>query len=401
MTDRQPSAISRRELLRYGALGGGAAVLAPSLFGASGMLRRSLEKGDSALASSITGQLAPFNPNVPGGEVPNLPKRLGLSNAADSSLFLNVAKYMQQACDDRGLGFLTAIYNLDAETQVAQTDAFFQRGIGALVEEPVNIEASNPQMMQAIKMGMCVISAQRPYADSQVAINQYQTGYGQGIAAVEWIKNNLDGKAQVSFFNDLNEPPIVPRDNGVLAALKTGGPGIQLVSNITNPGSTDGVASATSTILQAHPGCTVFLGASSSMLGALAAFQALGRTHDPKVYISSTAGSNADYEAIAAGTVYRATSAEPWNMWSYCIGQFAADWLEGKSIPKGLGAGPVAEAGREPMLTTIPEVKAFASAMEDPRGLWNNPSKMAQYVSFYGNISYATRQEWWRETWNP
>ncbi|MGI5459214.1 sugar ABC transporter substrate-binding protein [Streptomyces sp. CA-249302] len=210
------------------------------------------------------------------------------------------------------------------------------------------------------------------------------------------------GKAQVVYFNNKNNAPAIQqRDHGGLAALKTGGPGIQVVSNITNPQDNGKMANVMGSILQAHPGANVVLGATSTMLGVLSAFQAIGRAHDPDVYVSSTAGVEADYDAIEAGTVYRATSAEPWNMWAYCIGQFAADWLEGKSIPRGLGAGTVKDKGVEPMLTTVQAVKKFRSYMADPRGLWERPSELAKVVSFYGNISYATRENWWRQEWTP
>ncbi|MGI5459215.1 hypothetical protein ACQEWB_39750 [Streptomyces sp. CA-249302] len=179
----------------------GAAIAAPSFLSACA---NSTGSGASASASSggasssAGTKLTAFDPKAPAGKAPDLPKRLALANAGNVPLFLNVAKYMKQACEDRGLEFLTAIYNFDAGKQVSQTDAFFQRGIGALVEEPVNIEASNPQMIKALDMGMCSIGVQRPYSHCQIAVNQYGSGYGQGIAAVEWIKKNLGGRRRSS-----------------------------------------------------------------------------------------------------------------------------------------------------------------------------------------------------------
>jgi ribose transport system substrate-binding protein len=241
------------------------------------------------------------------------------------------------------------------------------------------------------------VGVQRPFCLLQFSVNQYDIGHGQGSAAVDWIKAHLGGQAQVVYFNNDKLDPLIPRHHGVLDALKKGGPGIKVASDITAPATTDAAASQMTAILQAHPDVKVVLGDAPTIEGAFAAFKALNRAHDPDVYISSCAGTDPDYELIKAGTIYKATSAEPWNGWAYCIGQFAADWFEGKSIPRGISA----RGCSEPMLTSPGAVTQFQRYMDDPRGLWANKSALAKYISFFGNVSYSTKENWWRKAWTP
>jgi ribose transport system substrate-binding protein len=396
-TPRTDSATSRRNVLRFGVLGASAMVAAPLVSACASTSAGNAGAVDDESPTAQPAAIPPYNPDAPSGTVSPLPKRLGFPNPYNAPLFLAVSQYLQQACEDRGLQLLTAISDGDPETEVQQTDGFFQRGIGALFETPVNVQATNTQMLEAIKIGALSVGVQRPDCHLQGSVNQYQIGYNQGIAAVAWIKSHLGGKAQVAYFNEDNSEPIIPRHHGVLAALKTGGPGITVVSDITAPQTTQAGANAMSTVLQAHPDVNVVMGDTGVMDGVFAAFQALGKAHDPDIYLSSAGGTNFDLERIAQGTIFRATSAEPWNAWAYAIGQFAADWLGGKSIPRGFSA----LGGSEGMLTTPQAAKDFLFYMSNPRALWGNKTALAKYVSFYGNISYSTRGNWWRETWTP
>jgi ribose transport system substrate-binding protein len=388
---------SRREALRLGALGASAMIAAPLVAACASTSTSSAGPAGANSATAEPTALSPYNPDMAGGTAPSLPKRLGFPNPYSAPLFLAVSQYLQQACDDRGIELLTAISNGDPETEVQQTSGFFQRGIGALFETPVNVQATNQQMLEAINLGALSVGVQRPDCHLQGSVNQYEIGYNQGSAAVQWIKTHLGGKAEVAYFNEDNSEPIIPRHHGVLAALKVGGPGITVVSDITAPQTTEGGANAMSTVLQAHPGVNVVMGDTGVMDGVFAAFQALGKANDPGIYLSSAGGTNFDLERIAEGTIFRATSAEPWNAWAYAIGQFAADWLDGKSIPRGFSA----LGGSEGMLTTPQAARQFLLYMSNPRSLWGNKTALAKYVSFYGNISYSTRANWWRETWTP
>jgi ribose transport system substrate-binding protein len=380
---------SRREALQMGAVGAGAVLVGSTYPAYANAALRPKSAGSSAMK--------PYDPNAPGGPAPKLPKRLAYPLPSNAALFLAVEKYMQQACDDRGLGLLTSDFNLDPETQTTQTSEFFQRGIGGLFETPLNIPSSNPQLKQAAKLGAMVSAVQRPYCHLQISINQYDLGYRQGVAAVEWVKQHLGGKAQVVIFNDDESQSLIPRHTGQLAGLKTGGSGITIVTDVTAPETNEIAANDMTTILQAHPGVNVVLGDAPVIEGVFAAFQSLGRATDKTVYLSGNSGTDPDYKLIRDGTIYRATSGEPWNIWAYCIGQFTADWLEGGSIPRGMSA----VGGSEKILTGAAEVAVFQKGNDNPRGLWKNHKELKQYVTFFGNISYAKRRELWQTEWTP
>jgi ribose transport system substrate-binding protein len=384
--------VSRRGVLQLSALGAGALALS-----ACGVPSKGRGSASDNIPARQTG-LPPYKTNAPAGKPPDLPHRVAYPNPYNAALFLAVGKYLGQACSDRGLELLTAISDGDPQTMVAQTDGFFARGIGALFETPINIPATDPQMKRAVGESMYTVGVQRPFCNTQVSENQYGIGHAQGLAAVKWVQEKLHGSAKVAYFNeDASGDSLIPRHKGVLAALKTGGSGIEVVSDISAPLTTQAGASAMTAILQAHRDVNVVMGGSGAILGAYAAFKAQNREDDPTVYLSSIAGSDADYALIKQNTIYRATSGEPWNAWAYAIGQLCGDWLEGKSVPTIISV----PGGSEPMLTGPSEVADFQEAMDDPRSLWTEVTRRTKYVQFYGNTSYAERSSYLKTIVTP
>ena len=97
-----------------------------------------------------------------------------------------------------------------------------------------------------------------------------------------------------------------------------------------------------STILQAHPDVDVVLGADTVVLGALAALEAAGKAR-PDQFLG---GIDGEPEAVAAikkgGGPYKASISLASPVFAYAMGQHAADWLEGKSIPQAMDILPIA-----------------------------------------------------------
>ena len=126
-------------------------------------------------------------------------------------------------------------------------------------------------------------------------------------------------------------------------------PGVTIVADITpNPVNKEGGFATMSTILQAHPDVDVVLGADTVVLGALAALEAAGKAR-PDQFLG---GIDGEPEAVAeikkADSPYKASIALSSPVFGYAMGQHAADWLEGKSIPQAMDILPSALTERQP-----------------------------------------------------
>lgn len=331
-----------------------------------------------------------FDPDAPAGSPSPRARAFAFPNPFDAALFVQISDILDEVSSSRDVEYLTAISNGDPARLVEHSEGFLARNAGVLFLSPVEEEATTPVAERAVADGVGSFGVFRGFTHLQVVEDQYAIGYSQGTAAVRWINENLGGNAEVAYFNEDNAASIVPRHTGVLDALREGGSGITVVSDQQVELTTEAGANAMNTILQAHPNVKVVMGGSGVIAGVFAAFEALGRSGDSDVYLSSIAGGDDALQQIIDGTIHRATFGEPWLMWAYAIGQFGADWLDGKSIPRVISA-----PGGLKEISTPDAAEEFRAAMSDPAGTWE--TRRDEYISMYGNINYDQRDSYWTE----
>ena len=384
--------ISRREALRWGAIGAGG-ILLPGALSACGD-----GSGTSSVPAPTTtaaNSLKPFDPHAAAGSAPSgLAKIFGFPGSFDDAQSVAFGSAIKRACSDRGLDYSVAVANGDMTKITDQTQQMFVRNICAMFQYPFEEPATRPLAQQALDKGMAVFAFSRPYSTMQYIEDEGAVGRTIGRAAVAWIKQNLAGSANVVHFNnDKNEPTSIPRHKATLAELKTGGPGIKVVADISEQGGTEPSANAFATVLQAHPDVNVVIGTEFAGIGAFTVLDSKGKGNDPKVYISVLAAADDALSEIASGnSAIKAGFLYPWPLLGYATGQFAADWLEGKSIPR-LGMPP---NGAVIEVSSPESVAAYKAAMKDPAKTWNDPTTRSKYVTYLGNINYDQRSSYWR-----
>jgi ribose transport system substrate-binding protein len=376
--ETEHSGLSRGELLRRGAGVGLALTLGGGLSGSA--------FASHEVLGSLAGKpkLAPFDPSRPAGSKPNLPARIAWANVSNAEFFMAITNSISAAAKDRGLDFITAICNNNSQTNIDQMNTFLQRGICALSLQPLDAAAQAVVMKQALDKGIAVISLVTPPSTVQAVANQYQVGNDQGLAAAKYIKQKMGGKANVLYMNLDSIAVLKARHKGVLDGVKTAGPGVKIIADIEPAAITQQAGSdVMNTVLQAHPEVNVVLGGDTLMLGALAALQAAGKA-DPSMYISGIDGDTQALSTIAkGGTPYKASFAFAYPLMGYAWGQYAADWIAGKSVPKVMTFNPIE-------LTSAATIKAFQHDMANVRTTWNKRNK---YFVNYGNINYDTRKQ--------
>ena len=380
------SALSRRDALKLGALGVAGLASFDLLAGCS---------STSAESGTASGALTPFKASTGAGTPTGLPGRVAWAPTAESEFFLALGKGMQQAAAARGLDYVTASSGNDPGKHVEQMTAFLRRGVGAMAMQPLNPDADTPVLQRAIDMGVCTQGIITAPSTLQIAASQYQIGYDQGKAAADYVTAHLGGNAKVLYFNlDTVAPALKVRHSGVLAGLKTGGGGIQLVGDLTvaDISTTSGFNTMMSA-LQAHRDIKVVLGGDTIVVGAYKALKESGKLRDD-MFLSGVDGDKDALSLLKLGGAYKLSIAFAWKLMGFGLGQFGADWIEGKQVPRVIVAKGV-------HLDSASAVATFEAASADPASVFADRARYENYLPLYGNVSHATRKTFWTKAVDP
>jgi ribose transport system substrate-binding protein len=302
---------------------------------------------------------------------------------------------MKQAAVQRGVNYVTATSGNDPGRHAEQMSAFLKRGVGSLAMQPLNADADAPVLRKAIDMGVCAQGIITAPSTLQVAASQYQIGFDQGKAAADYVTAHLGGNAQVLYFNlDTVAPALKVRHNGVLAGLKTGGGGIEVVGDLTvaDISTTSGFNTMMSA-LSAHQGIKVVLGGDTIVVGAYKALKESGKLADD-MFLSGVDGDSAALKLVAEGGAYKLSVAFAWTLMGYGLGQFGADWIAGKQVPRVIVAKGV-------KLDSPSAVTAFEAASGDPAGVFADRARYEEFLPLYGNVSHADRKTFWTKPVDP
>ena len=336
--------------------------------------------------------LAPFDPHRPACARPvGLERVLAFAQDNERKFMQGVAQGLALAAKDRGLDYRVAQANNEPAKMIGQVRAFLDAKVGALVIAPVDPPSIAPLLKQVIWSGAYVGAVVPPPATTVLNAPQYLTGKVLGDEAAAYIRTRLHGKAKVALLTHDSLQFLAPRFVAMRDALK-GMPGVVIVADIS-PLTVDeaGGAAVMRTILLAEPEIDVVLGADTVVLGALAALREAGKAR-PDQFLGGIDGEPAAMEEIKAGGPYKASVSLASPIFSYAMGQHAADWLEGKSIPQGMEILPKA--------LTPNNITSYAADVADPAAVYNNLSRRDQYLRMYGNICYETRENFINFPWS-
>jgi ribose transport system substrate-binding protein len=299
---------------------------------------------------------------------------------------------LAMAAKDRGLEYRRALANNDAAKMVEQVQLLLASKVGAVVAAPVDPASLSRSLQEVMWAGGYVGTIVPPPATELLNAPQYETGKRLADAAAAYINDKLGGKANVVLLTQDQIEFLAPRFQAFRDTLKAM-PGVNIVADITpNPVNKEGGFETMSTILQAHPDVDVVLGADTVVLGALAALEAAGKAR-PDQFLG---GIDGEPEAVAAirkpDSPYKASIALSSPVFGYAMGQHAADWLEGKSIPQAMDILPTA--------LTEENLPQYEADLKDPAAVYADPARRDTYLKMYGNICYDTRDQYVNFPWS-
>jgi len=334
-----------------------------------------------------------FDPNAPSCNAPaGLTKVLAYVQENDRDFLQGVDHGLTMAAKNRGLEYRRVLVENDVGKAITQVQSLVAAKVGAMVATSPDPAAFSPALQQAIWSGAFVGTIVPPPATLLLNAPQYRTGKVLTDAAIDHIKTKLGGKAKVVLLTQDTMEFLAPRFEAMRAGLNAM-PGVTIVADIApKPVSKEGGFATMQTILLANPDIDVVLGGDAVVLGALEALRAAGKDR-PDQFLG---GIDGEPEAVAeirkGNSPYKASISLSSPVFGYAMGEFAADWLGGKSIPQAMDILPIA--------LTSANLAQYEADLKDPASVYADAVRRDAYLKTYGNICYDSRDRYVNFPWS-
>jgi ribose transport system substrate-binding protein len=377
------------------------------------MRRRSLLKSFASVASlplqgmfpsRVLGQGGPDGLTVPVAfepfdtTAPRCSSEVGLNRTLafvrdnDRDFIDGVDYGLSRAAADRKLEYVSVNAENSAEAMVRHLRDMQARNVGGLVTAPVDPSKSAPILQELLRKGTYVGTVVPPPATTILNAPQYLAGKVLAEAAAAYIRDTFQGRANVVLLTHDSMQFLSPRFAAMRDVFR-GMPDVAIVADISPViVSEKGGYDTMTTILLAEPQIDVVLGADTVVLGALAALRELGMAR-PDQFVG---GIDGEPEAVAElarpDSPYKTSISLASSIFGYAMGQHAADWIEGKSIPKAIDVLPFA--------LNTGNLDDYTADMADPGKVYADPARLATYLAMYGNTCIDTKDEYVNFPWS-
>ena len=362
------------------------ALAAFACFGAASSIARG-----EGLSTPVT--LPAYDPARPACSAPvGLQKTLVFVQDNRREFMQGAGRGLEAAARARNLEYRVAFSDNDPARMIEQVGELLSDKTGAIVVAPIDPPSLAPSLKQVIGAGAYVGAIVPPPATTVLNAPQYLTGEVLADAAADYIRTQLDGKAKVVLLTHDSLQFLAPRFTAMRDTLRAL-PGVTIVADIS-PATVDkeGGYRTMQTILLAHSNVDVVLGADTVVLGALAALRDAGKARADQFLGGIDGEPEAVVEIRKGGSPYKASISLSSSVFGYAMGQHAADWLDGKSIPQAMDILPKA--------LTRSNIADYERDSADPAAVYADPARRDAYLKMYGNICFDTRQDFINFPWS-
>jgi len=338
-------------------------------------------------------KLPPFDPRAPGCAPPTgLERALAFAQDNARDFMRGVDFGLSRAASDRGLAYKAVLAENDAQRMAAQLKALSEDRTGAVVVAPIDAAATRGELEALLADGRYVGGIVPPPATTILNAPQYLTGRVLAETAVAHIRDRLGGRASVVLLTHDSLEFLAPRFAAMRDALRAL-PGAVIVADIS-PVTVDraGGAAMMRTIMLANRRIDVVLGADTVVLGALDAVRAAGRARPDQFFGGIDGEPDAVAELRRPESPYKASVSLASPIFGYAMGQHAADWLDGRSIPQAMDILPKA--------LTMNNLAAYEADIANPGAVYADPARRSAYLRMYGEICHATRDRYLDFPWS-
>jgi ribose transport system substrate-binding protein len=337
--------------------------------------------------------LPPFDPARQSCSKPHdLRKELVFVQDNDREFVQGIGRGLAAAASDRQLAYRVLRSGNNAALMLKQVNGLHAGRTGSIVVAPIDPPSLSPSLKRMIGSGAYVGAIVPPPATTILNAPQYQTGKVLAEAAAAHIRARLGGKAKVVLLTHDNLQFLAPRFTAMRDTLRRL-PGVTIVADIS-PVTVDraGGYRTMKMILLAHPKVDVVLGADTVVLGALDALRQAGKAR-PSQFLGGIDGERAAVaELKKAGSPYKASISLASPVFGYAMGRFAADWLDGRSVPQAMDILPKA--------LTIANIAQYERDVANPGAVYTDPRRRNSYLRMYGNICFDSRDRYLNFPWS-
>lgn len=336
--------------------------------------------------------LPAFDPAAPGCMAPSdLKRALVFLQDNDRKFMQGVSAGLEAAAKDRSLAYRIELAENDAARMRAQAQAALDEKAGAVVVAPVDPRSMTLPLQRLLWAGSYVGAVVPPPATTILNAPQYEVGKVLGEAAAAYIIERLNGQAKVVLLTHDSNQFLAPRFVAMRDALAKV-PGASIVADISPPTVNEaGGRAIMETILVAQPAIDVVLGADTVVLGALDALRQAGKARDDQ-FLGGIDGEPDAIAEIKAGGPYKATVSLASPIFAYAMGQYAADWLEGRSVPQAMDILPRALSAEN--------ISDYEADVANPSAVYVDAVRRDSYLRMYGNVCYGTRENYLNFPWS-
>ena len=323
---------------------------------------------------------------------PGLTKTLAFVQENEREFLQGVDYGLAMAAKDRGLEYRRVLADNDAAKAADEIQSFLAARVGALVATSSDPTVVSHNIQKFIWSGGYVGTIVPPPATLLLNAPQYAAGKALTDAAIAHINTKLGGKAKVVLLTQDTMQFLTPRFQAMRDGLNRL-PGVTIVADIApSPVSKQGGFDTMNTILLAEPDIDVVLGGDAVVLGALEALRAAGKDR-PDQFLGGIDGEPEAVAEIKKGvSPYKASISLSSPVFGYAMGQYGADWLDGKSIPQAMDILPIA--------LTKDNISQYEADLKNPAAVFADPIRRAAYLKMYGNICYDTRDSYVNFPWS-
>lgn len=255
----------------------------------------------------------------------------------DNPFFVAFKESIEAACKDAGVELIFSDSQGTSEGQIQAMEDFISMGVNAIIITPQDGEAVLPQIKEAREKGIYVVchTIMPEEYDAYVGAEEHDLGYCLGVAAGEWIKENLGDQEKVvaATLNYDIAPTVIARKEGIIDGVNSVVDNVEFVATETAGETAAGMAAA-ETFLTTYPDLQVLLGINDAgALGAYEAFMDAGKTGDD-ILIGGIDATDEGLAKVAEGGIYRMTvSQNPDAMGKKCV-EDCLGLINGEEIEK-------------------------------------------------------------------
>lgn len=197
-----------------------------------------------------------------------------------SPYFIEMINGMKEKAKELNIELSVHDGKYEAQPQIDAMETLITQKVDAIILSANDTEALQPLVDKAKEAGIKVVAAnvEMKNVDGFVSLNEYEYGYTGGQIAGRYIKDNMNGEAEVAVLTFSQIPAVLERAKGLKEGIQEFAPNVKFVAE-TDANNRETGMKAAENIIQANPNVNVFVGVSDdAVLGAYEAMIASNKT---------------------------------------------------------------------------------------------------------------------------